>query len=129
MGVDSLFTVEGGGSWASYVVNAVKAKEIFEVGVDYQISAEKDRVDIIDPFSGRALVGRKYADGLHQAVESKEGLKVGSQSRVIGKVTFQSFFKMFGALSGMTGTAKSSEGELERVYGLKVRNRDCGRGF
>jgi len=118
--VESLFEVKDGGSWAGYVVNAVKAKELFKVGVDYQASADGSTVDIIDPFSGRALVGRKYADGLHQAVESKEGMSVGSQSRVIAKVTFQSFFKMFDRLSGMTGTAVSSAGELERVYGLEV---------
>jgi len=117
--VPSLFKVEGGGSWAGYVVNAVKAKEIFKRDTDYAV-VDENRVEIIDTFSGRVLEGRKYADGLHQAIEAKEGLEVSEQSQVIAKVTFQSFFRLFPNLSAMTGTALASASEFKRVYDLDV---------
>ena len=120
LGVSSLFTIEDGGSWASYVTNSVKAKELFKADVDYSVLDSPARVNIIDPFSGRILDGRKYADGLHQAIEAKEGIQVSSQSKVIAKVTYQSFFKMFDNLAAMTGTAKSSASELSKIYGLDV---------
>jgi len=118
LGVDSLFEVKDGGSWASYVTSAVMAKELFKPDVDYAIG-EKD-ISIIDSFSGRVLEGRKYKDGLHQAIEAKEGITVSQQSRVIAKVTYQAFFGMFKDLSAMTGTAKTSEVELKDVYNLEV---------
>ncbi|GMH57578.1 hypothetical protein TrST_g3974 [Triparma strigata] len=117
--VPSLFKVEGGGSWAGYVVNAVKAKEIFKRDTDYAV-VDGNRVEIIDTFSGRVLDGRKYADGLHQAIEAKEGLGVSEQSQVIAKVTFQSFFRLFPNLSAMTGTAMTSASEFKKVYDLDV---------
>ncbi|GMI37403.1 hypothetical protein TrRE_jg12792, partial [Triparma retinervis] len=115
---DSLFEVKDGGSWVQYVTSAVMAKELFKPGVDYAIGPES--ISIIDAFSGRVLEGRKYKDGLHQAIEAKEGITVSKQSRVIAKVTYQAFFGMFKDLSAMTGTAKTSEVELKDVYDLEV---------
>ncbi|GMI46061.1 hypothetical protein TrCOL_g13604 [Triparma columacea] len=118
LGVDSLFEVKDGGSWVQYVTSAVMAKELFKPDVDYAIGP--DSISIIDSFSGRVLEGRKYKDGLHQAIEAKEGITVSKQSRVVAKVTYQAFFGMFKDLSAMTGTAKTSEVELKDVYNIEV---------
>eukprot|EP00968_Pinguiococcus_pyrenoidosus_P010920 scaffold873_cov252-Pinguiococcus_pyrenoidosus.AAC.18 len=104
--------------WAPFIVNAVKAKELFKRDVDYIV--KDDEVLIIDSFSGRVLEGRRWSDGLHQSVEAKEGIIVDSQSQVTATVTYQNLFKMFPKLSGMSGTAISSELEFLDVYGLKV---------
>lgn len=118
LGVDSLFEVKDGGSWVQYVTSALMAKELFKPDVDYSIGPGS--ISIIDSFSGRVLEGRKYKDGLHQAIEAKEGITVSKQSRVIAKVTYQAFFRMFKDLSAMTGTAKTSEVELKDVYNIEV---------
>ena len=111
------------GSWAGHVLNAVKAKELFKSGVDYAVSSDPSlppSISIVDPFSGRTLLGRKYADGLHQAIEAKEKIAVSSRSSVVAKISFQSFFRLFPNLAAMTGTAATSAGEFQRVYNLEV---------
>ena len=136
LGVDSLFTVTGNeAAWAPYIVNAVKAKELFNKDVEYTVLTESQGstkgeeasvsgIGIIDAFTGRVLDGRRWSDGLHQSIEAKEGLTVSQQSKVIAKVTYQNLFRQFTSgnsrLAGMTGTAMADAGELEATYGLRV---------
>lgn len=126
LGIQSLFAVgaDGSGGWAPYVSNAVKAKELFTKDIDYSITVdekgEKVGIGIIDSFTGRVLDGRRWSDGLHQSIEAKEDIAVSQQSKVIAKVTYQSLFRQFSRLSGMTGTAISDALELETTYGLRV---------
>lgn len=123
--VDSLFFVSKEyGAWAPYILNAVKAKELFDKDIDYTVledeKKEKIGVGIIDAFTGRVLDGRRWSDGLHQSIEAKEGISVSSQSKVIAKITYQSLFRQFTRLSGMTGTAASDAIEFDQVYDLPV---------
>lgn len=94
LGVESLFTVQSdGGAWAPFIVNAVKAKELFKKDVEYTTLTDDDNnkvgIGIIDSFTGRVLDGRRWADGLHQSIEAKEGISVSERSQVIAKVTYQ----------------------------------------
>jgi len=124
LGLQSLFEVQADGSaWAPFVLNAVKAKELFNKDIEYSVVMEGDKkvgVGIIDAFTGRVLDGRRWSDGLHQSIEAKEGIEVSEMSKVIAKVTYQALFRQFSRLSGMTGTAISDADELELAYGLKV---------
>jgi len=126
LGIQSLFEApaDGSGAWAPYVVNAVKAKELFTLDKDYtalsDASGDESGIGIIDSFTGRVLDGRRWADGLHQSIEAKEGIDVSQRSQVIAKVTYQSLFRQFSRLSGMTGTAMSDAAELEKIYDLIV---------
>jgi len=124
LGVDSLFTIQGSyGAWAPFISNAIKAKELFSKDVEYSVlykEGEKSGVGIIDLFTGRVLDGRRWSDGLHQSIETKEGINVSSQSKVIAKITYQSLFRQFSRLSGMTGTALQDYEEFFNVYGLRV---------
>ena len=122
LGVSSLFEepTDASGAWAPYVLNAVKAKELFTKGVEYTVLGNGEGVGIIDSFTGRVLDGRRWSDGLHQSIEAMEGIEVSEQSKVIAKITYQSLFRQFTRLSGMTGTAMSDAAELEVTYGLLV---------
>ncbi|KAL9182091.1 hypothetical protein ACHAXT_012434 [Thalassiosira profunda] len=122
LGVASLFEepADASGAWAPYILNAVKAKELFHKDIEYTVLPDGAGVGIIDSFTGRVLDGRRWSDGLHQSIEAKEGIEVSEQSQVIAKVTYQSLFRQFSRLSGMTGTALSDAAELEVTYGLKV---------
>mmetsp|Transcript_26604 Transcript_26604/g.61109 ORF Transcript_26604/g.61109 Transcript_26604/m.61109 type:complete len:986 (+) Transcript_26604:251-3208(+) len=125
LGIDSLFVIgPDGDAWAPYVSNAIKAKELFNLDVEYTItkdaSGKATGVGIIDSFTGRVLDGRRWSDGLHQSIEAKEGIDVSEQSKVIAKVTYQALFRQFTRLSGMTGTASADAAELEQTYGLRV---------
>lgn len=102
-----------------YVTQTLRAHKLFYVNVDYMISDER-KVEIIDEFTGRVLKGRRYSDGLHQAIEAKEGIKIERQNRTLASVTFQNFFRMYTKLSGMTGTAVTEEKEFIKIYGLDV---------
>lgn len=125
LGIDNLFEMQADGeAWASFVINAVKAKELFSKDIEYTVlensAGEKIGVGIIDSFTGRVLDGRRWSDGLHQSVEAMEGIDVSEQSKVIAKVTYQALFRQFTRLAGMTGTAMADAAELESTYGLKV---------
>ena len=125
LGIDSLFEIGADGeAWAPFITNAVNAKELFNKDVEYAVltdnAGEKIGVGIIDSFTGRVLDGRRWSDGLHQSIETREGIKVSEQSQVIAKVTYQALFRQFTRLSGMTGTAMSDAEEFELTYGLKV---------
>lgn len=122
LGVNSLFEepADASGAWAPFILNAVKAKELFNKDIEYMVLPDGKGVGIIDSFTGRVLDGRRWSDGLHQSIEAKEGIEVSEQSKVIAKVTYQSLFRQFTRLSGMTGTAMADAAELEFTYNLKV---------
>ncbi len=86
--------------------------------VDYVV--QEDEVMIVDEFTGRIMTGRRYSDGLHQAIEAKEQLQVQNESMTLATITFQNYFRMYRKLAGMTGTAKTEEEELKKIYGLEV---------
>lgn len=110
--------------WVHFILNSLKAKEIFKRDVNYIVTLDEDKqrdeIQIVDEFTGRALKGRRWSDGLHQAVEAKEALKVESEATTVGKISYQSFFKLFSKLAGMTGTAATETKELSDVYDLPV---------
>ncbi|MDD4028968.1 MAG: preprotein translocase subunit SecA [Caldisericia bacterium] len=101
-----------------HLSQALRAKFCFKSEVDYIV--KENEVIIVDEFTGRLLPGRRYSDGLHQAIEAKEGLKVKSENQTLATITFQNFFRMYKKLSGMTGTAKTEENEFREIYGLDV---------
>ena len=86
--------------------------------VDYVV--RDGEVVIVDEFTGRLMVGRRYNEGLHQAIEAKEGVQVERESKTLATITFQNFFRMYKKLGGMTGTASTEAGEFEEIYGLSV---------
>ena len=101
-----------------YMTQAVKAHTLYHLDVDYVIAERK--VQIVDEFTGRVLHGRRYSEGLHQAIEAKEGIKVELQNRTLATITFQNFFRMYGKISGMTGTADTEAPEFLKIYNLDV---------
>lgn len=118
LGIDTLFDLQD--PWASFIINALKAKELFRKDVNYIVREDKKEIQIIDEFTGRIMEGRRWSDGLHQAVEAKEDLEVDSEATTIASVSYQAFFRLFPLLSGMTGTASTESGELQDIYGLSV---------
>ncbi|URD85454.1 translocase subunit SecA [Musa troglodytarum] len=103
--------------WASYVLNAIKAKELFLRDVNYIVRGKE--VLIVDEFTGRVMQGRRWSDGLHQAVEAKEGLPVQNETITLASISYQNFFLQFPKLCGMTGTAATESAEFESIYKLK----------
>ena len=101
-----------------YLLQALKANVLMKKDIDYVV--QNGEVVIVDEFTGRLMVGRRYSDGLHQAIEAKEHVKVEKESRTLATITFQNYFRMFKKLSGMTGTAKTEEEEFQGIYGLDV---------
>jgi preprotein translocase subunit SecA len=104
--------------WASYIFNAVKAKELFTKDVHYIVKDEQ--IIIVDEFTGRIMIGRRWSDGLHQAIEAKEGVSIQNESQTLASITYQNFFLLYPKLSGMTGTAQTEAYELDKIYGLEV---------
>ena len=104
--------------WAPYIFNAIKAKELFIKDVHYILKDEE--ILIVDEFTGRIMVGRRWSDGLHQAIEAKENAPIQNETQTLASITYQNFFLLYPKLSGMTGTAKTEEGELDKIYGLEV---------
>ena len=98
--------------------NAIRARFLMNRDEDYIV--RDGEVLIVDEFTGRIMVGRRYSNGLHQAIEAKEGVKIQGENKTFATVTFQNFFKLYKKLSGMTGTAKTEEGEFREIYGLDV---------
>ncbi|MDU2202345.1 MAG: preprotein translocase subunit SecA, partial [Anaerococcus hydrogenalis] len=103
---------------AHYINNALKANTTMTRDIDYVVN--KGEVMIVDEFTGRIMQGRRYSDGLHQAIEAKEGVEVQSESKTLATITFQNYFRMYDKLSGMTGTAKTEEEEFSEIYSLDV---------
>lgn len=102
----------------SYFDNALKAQVLFKLDKDYVV--RDGEVVIVDEFTGRLMFGRRYSEGLHQAIEAKEGVKVQRESLTLATITFQNYFRMYHKLAGMTGTAKTEEEEFTKIYGLDV---------
>jgi len=117
MGVENIYT-EAGFMEVHHIEQALKAKAIFQKDTDYVI--KEDEIVIVDEFTGRLMPGRRYSDGLHQAIEAKENVEVKRESRTLATVTFQNYFRIYDKLSGMTGTAKTEEEEFFKIYGLEV---------
>ena len=101
-----------------YLIQALKANVLMKRDIDYVV--QNDEVVIVDEFTGRLMVGRRYSDGLHQAIEAKEHVKVERESKTLATITFQNYFRMYAKLSGMTGTAKTEEEEFQGIYSLDV---------
>ena len=101
-----------------YVTQALKANYAMKKDKDYMV--KDGEVIIVDEFTGRLMEGRRYSDGLHQAIEAKEGVKIARESKTLATITFQNYFRMYNKLSGMTGTALTEEGEFREIYGLDV---------
>ena len=104
--------------WAHYIFNAIKAKELFLPDVNYIV--RNGEVVIVDEFTGRVLAGRRWSDGLHQAIEAKEGVEIQNETQTLATITYQNFFLLYPKLGGMTGTAKTEEPEFEKIYNLQV---------
>jgi preprotein translocase subunit SecA len=116
LNVKDLYNVQD--PWAPYIFNAIKAKELFIKNVHYIV--KEAEVLIVDEFTGRIMIGRRWSDGLHQAIEAKENTTIQNETQTLASITYQNFFLLYPKLSGMTGTAKTEESELDRIYGLEV---------
>ncbi len=101
-----------------YIKQALRAHSLFERDKDYVV--QDGQVIIVDEFTGRLMIGRRYSEGLHQALEAKEGVKVERENKTLATITFQNYFRMFKKLAGMTGTAKTEEDEFSAIYDLDV---------
>ena len=101
-----------------YVTQSLRANYSMKIDKDYMV--KNGEVIIVDEFTGRLMEGRRYSDGLHQAIEAKEGVKIARESKTLATITFQNYFRMYKKLSGMTGTALTEENEFREIYGLDV---------
>ncbi len=101
-----------------HVTAAIKAQALFKKDIDYVV--KDGEIIIVDEFTGRLMFGRRYSDGLHQAIEAKEGVEVKHESQTLATITFQNLFRLYLKLAGMTGTAKTEEDEFRKIYGLDV---------
>ena len=101
-----------------HINQALKAHAIMKKDVDYV--AKDGEIVIVDEFTGRLMFGRRYSEGLHQAIEAKEGLRIQRESKTLATITFQNYFRMYNKLSGMTGTAKTEEEEFKSIYKMDV---------
>ncbi|MGT2951265.1 preprotein translocase subunit SecA [Streptococcus cuniculi] len=102
-----------------FIDNALRANYIMTYDIDYLVNEEQE-VMIIDPFTGRTMEGRRYSDGLHQAIEAKEGVPVQNESKTSASITYQNLFRMYSKLAGMTGTGKTEEEEFREIYNIRV---------
>ena len=117
LGVENIYT-EGGIKYVHHLETAVRAKALFNLDKEYVV--RDGEVVIVDEFTGRMQPGRRWSEGLHQAIESKEGVAVQKESRTFASITYQNYFRLYDKLAGMTGTAKTSSEEFYKVYGLEV---------
>ncbi|WP_297517932.1 preprotein translocase subunit SecA [uncultured Clostridium sp.] len=101
-----------------YITQGLKANHLMKLDKDYMV--KDDEIIIVDEFTGRLMEGRRYSDGLHQAIEAKEGVKIKRESKTLATITFQNYFRMYDKLSGMTGTALTEENEFRDIYSLDV---------
>jgi preprotein translocase subunit SecA len=128
LGVDNMF--DNDFSLARHLEQALKAEVLYHRDRDYVV--KDDEVIIVDEFTGRLMPGRRWSEGLHQAVEAKEGVKIQNESRTLATITFQNYFRMYDKLSGMTGTAETEAEEFAKIYDLEVvvipTNRPMVRG-
>lgn len=116
LGVDDLFDIQT--QYAHHLLQALKAKELFIKDTDYVV--RDGEIMIVDEFTGRLMQGRRWSDGLHQAIEAKEGVKIQDETQTLASITFQNLFRLYPKLSGMTGTAMTEEAEFGKIYNLPV---------
>ncbi len=114
--IPDLFDINN--QYAHHLLQALKAKELFHLNTDYVI--KNGEVIIVDEFTGRLMEGRRWSDGLHQAVEAKEAVKIQDETQTLASITFQNLFRLYPKLSGMTGTAMTEEAEFGKIYNLEV---------
>jgi len=117
LGIENLYDPEHF-DMIPYMDNALRAHALYQLDKDYIVRDQE--VIIVDEFTGRLMEGRRYSEGLHQAIEAKENVKVRKESMTLATITFQNFFRMYNKLSGMTGTAKTEEEEFQSIYNLEV---------
>ncbi len=117
LGIDNLYAPEHS-QLVSYLNNAIKAKELFTRDKDYIV--RNGEVMIVDSFTGRVLAGRRYNEGMHQAIEAKEGVEIKNENQTLATVTLQNYFRLYDKLAGMTGTAETEAAELNQIYRLDV---------
>lgn len=117
LGIENVYT-DKGIKFVHHLETAVKAKALYQRDKEYVV--KENQIIIVDEFTGRLQPGRRWSDGLHQAIEAKEGVNIQQESRTYASITFQNFFRMYPKLSGMTGTAVTSAEEFYKVYGLEV---------
>ncbi len=117
LGVDNIYT-EKGIKYVHHLETAVRAKANYKKDTDYVV--RDNEVVIVDPFTGRLQPGRRWSEGLHQAIESKEGVSVQKESRTFASITYQNYFRLYKKIAGMTGTAATSREEFYKVYGLET---------
>lgn len=116
--IDGSLYEETNFEYIHYFTQAVKAHVLYKIDVDYVV--QDGQVQIVDEFTGRILEGRRYSDGLHQAIEAKEGIKVAQRNRTMATITFQNLFRMYDKLSGMTATADTEAVEFNKIYNMDV---------
>nr|YP_009546350.1 preprotein translocase subunit SecA [Gelidium gabrielsonii]AYO27698.1 preprotein translocase subunit SecA [Gelidium gabrielsonii] len=116
LNIENLYDINN--VWVPYILNALKAKELFIRNRHYIIKNQE--VVIVDEFTGRIMEGRRWSDGLHQAIESKESVTIQQENKTLASITYQNLFLLYNKLSGMTGTAKTEELELDKIYSLEV---------
>ncbi len=117
LGIDNLYSLEHS-ELTPYLENALKAEVLFKLDRDYIV--KDGQVIIVDEFTGRLMFGRRYSEGLHQAIEAKEGVRVQRESLTLATISFQNYFRMYNKLAGMTGTAATEAEEFQRIYDLDV---------
>ncbi|OHA83316.1 MAG: preprotein translocase subunit SecA [Candidatus Yonathbacteria bacterium RIFCSPLOWO2_01_FULL_47_33b] len=125
LGIDNIYT-ERGVKYVHHLETAVRAQALFHRDKEYVV--REGEVMIVDEFTGRMQPGRRWSEGLHQAVEAKEGVKIQQESRTFASITFQNYFRLYEKLAGMTGTAETSSEEFFKVYGLEVVKVPTNRG-
>ena len=118
LGIKNLYDTEHGIDFSHQIMCALKAKALMHRDRDYVV--KDGQVIIVDEFTGRLMFGRRFSEGLHQAIEAKEGVKVERESQTLATITFQNYFRMYNKLAGMTGTAKTEEQEFQKIYNLSV---------
>lgn len=125
--IQNLYSINN--PWIKYILNALKSKELFKNNKDYIL--KNDEIIIVDEFTGRLMQGRRWSDGLHQAIEAKENITIQDENKTLASITYQNLFLLYKKLCGMTGTAKTEEIEFLKIYKLKVveipSNRQCKR--
>nr|YP_010337261.1 preprotein translocase subunit SecA [Pseudoerythrocladia kornmannii]QUE28341.1 SecA [Pseudoerythrocladia kornmannii]UNJ16846.1 preprotein translocase subunit SecA [Pseudoerythrocladia kornmannii] len=104
--------------WAPYLMNSLKAKELYKIGINYLVIEEQ--IVIVDEFTGRISQGRRWSEGLHQAIEAKENVPIQKEMKTLASITYQNFFLLYPKLAGMTGTAKTEDYEFEKIYKMQV---------
>ena len=115
--VDSFYTA-GNTDWPHYIENAIRAHKLYERDREYVV--EQGEVVIVDEFTGRKMQGRRWSDGLHQAIEQKEGIPLKAENQTLATITYQNYFRLYDKLAGMTGTAITEAGEFHKIYDLDV---------